>query len=66
VLPNWATSGVVSPAIAVSSFWCAAFHGSCCTSTRMSGCSRSNAGISCATASLSRPIAQKVSVWRSS
>ena len=40
VLPSEHRSGSVSPAYAVSSFSCAAVHGSFCTSTSMSGRSR--------------------------
>ena len=42
VLPNWHTSGVASPANAVSSFSWAAFQGICCTRTRCPGSARSN------------------------
>src|SRR5439155_965180 len=62
VLPSWATSGVALPTYAVSSFSCAAVQGICCTRTRMPGFSRSNAGISSATTSPSRPSPQKSSV----
>src|SRR6266705_553300 len=61
VLPSWATSGVALPTYAVSSFSCAAVQGICCTRTRMPGFSRSNAGISSATTSPSRPSPQKSS-----
>ena len=40
LLPSCARSGVASPAKAVSSFSCAALHGSASTRTVMAGCRR--------------------------